>query len=146
MRLAGAAIIVSVAIGGCGPTRPPDNTKLFIRCLQRADGLRITSGKQLDRYPSADLQLGISAALDSVSYFTIESSAGRGDRRQALVFVDDPRAEPGSAPMAEATELLRRARHGRAHVRAVVLMPAAEDIEAPIDRCEDVAAPGQAVP
>src|SRR4051794_16295858 len=83
-----------------------------------AAGRVVRSPAQLQGFPSADLQLGVGAGLDSISYFTIDASTGGGDRRQALVFVDDPRAPLGGAPMPEPEELLRKARDGQARMRA----------------------------
>ena len=81
-----------------------------------------------------------------MSYFTIEVAARYGDQRRALVFVENPRDEPASVPLPEPAELLRRALHGEAGVRALVLMPRATDVDTPVGRCRELAAPGQATP
>jgi hypothetical protein len=145
MRLVAAVPVVCLLVAGCGLSRP-DHSKKFVGCLQRGGGRVITSGAQLKAFPTRDLQLGVGAGLDSISYYTIDASAGPGDVRQSLVFVDDPHAAPGSSPMPEPGVLLQRARHGTAGVRAIVAMPPGEDFDDPIEHCEDVAAPGEAFP
>jgi hypothetical protein len=145
VRFAGPALIVAVVLAGCGAQEPPDHTAMFVQCLQQRGGEVITAGAQLDGYPDEDVQQGVGAALESVSYFTIDAPV-RGERRRALVFVADLHGATPTSPMPEAAELLRRARRGTARVRALVLMPAAQDVEAPIGACEQLAAPGQAVP
>jgi hypothetical protein len=140
--------MVAVAAGlallaGCGGKHEPDNTALFVSCLQRG-GQRITEPTQLDRYPSGHVTLGVGASLPSVSYFSIEAATGEGHRRQALIFVESLRNEPPSGPSPEPTELLRRARDGETGVRALVLMPPSVDFETPLGQCEELAAPGQA--
>src|SRR5690349_19851965 len=112
MRRIGSAALACVLAAGCGS--PPDHTASFVACLQRGGGRVVQSPAQLRSFPSADLQLGIGAGMDSISYFTIDAATGGGDDRQALVFVDDPRAPLGTAPMPEPEELLRRARDGQA--------------------------------
>ena len=135
-----------VLLAGCGAKHEPDNTALFVRCLQQSGGQRITAPTQLDRYPSGRVELGVGASLPSVSYFSVEGATGRGHRRQALVFVDSPRDEPPSGPTPAPTELIRRARNGETGMRALVLMPPRADFETPLGQCEALAAPGQSFP
>jgi hypothetical protein len=135
-----------VLLAGCAK-HEPDNTALFVRCLQQSGGQRITAPTQLHRYPSGRVELGVGASLPSVSYLSVEAAApGRGHRRQALVFVDTPRDEPPSGPMPAPRELIRRARNGETGMRALVLMPPRTDLETPLGQCEELAAPGQSFP
>jgi hypothetical protein len=135
-----------MVLGGCAGKDAPDNTVLFIRCLEEEGGQQVTSPSHLAGYSSKGVEQGSGAALDSVSYSTIDVTVGNGDRRRALVFVDYVRDEPASVPLPEPAELLRRARHGATGMRALVLMPPATDFDAPITRCREMAAPGQATP
>jgi hypothetical protein len=96
VRFAGSAVVVAVVLAGCG-NEPPDHTAMFVRCLQDRGGEVIKAGAQLDGYPDADLQQGVGAALDSVSYFSIE--APRGDGRQSLVFVAELHGGTPTSPM-----------------------------------------------
>ena len=146
MRGLPAAVGWLIVLSGCAGQQAPDNTGLFVRCLKESGGRQISAPAQLAGYTPADARPGVGAALESVSYFTIEIGAGHGGRRRALVFVETPRDEPASVPLPEPAELLRRARNGEAAVRALVLMRRAKDVEAPIGRCRETAAPGQITP
>jgi hypothetical protein len=134
-----------VLVAGCGVDRAPDNSRVFVSCLQHAGGRVITQGSQLQGLPSTDVQLAAAVAFDSVSYASIDVESRTHARRQALVFVEDPRA-PSGVSDASPSELLRRARADRADVRTVVLLPPAADTEAQVGACEQAAAPNQTYP
>ena len=128
-------------VAGCGAGRQaPDNSRLFVGCLRHLGGQVITAGAQLNGYPSTDVQWAAAARFDTVSYASIDVALRAHYRRQALVFVSNPRAA-SEASYALPSELLRRARSGRARVRALVLLPPAKDTEAQIGPCEQAAAP-----
>ena len=138
--------LIVVVAAGCGVPDPPDNTALFIRCLQQAGGQRISAPEQLDALPSTDVQLAAAASLDSISYFALDVAAGPGEDRRALVFVEGLHDHQTPVPMAEPPALLDAARNGTSGVLALVLMPASSDAEEQVGRCDQRAAPGQTVP
>ena len=143
MRSVVCIAVAVAALAACGESRrAPDNTKLFVSCLQQRGGEVITEPGQLRGYPSTDVERVASVEFPSVSYDSIDVVApGDDSRRQALVFVEDVAARPAAMP--GPAELLRQARRGGARGRALILMPPAKDPEDQIGRCESRAAPGQ---
>jgi hypothetical protein len=140
-----SAALLAAIVAGCGD-QPEDHTPAFLRCLQAPGGQRVTAAAQLGDFPTRDLLQGSGASLDSISYYTIDGAAARGDARVALVFVEDPRDEVGTSPMPEPAVLLAHVRKGRADARDVVLMPALDDPETTIGDCSEQAAPGEIYP
>ena len=138
--------LIAFALSGCSeePPPPPDGTDAFVRCLQDRGGELVRDRSQLDRFPDEDVEQLAAAFLPSLAYYSVD--AQRGSRRQTLVFVEglhDTHENIGPVP---GPELLRRARAGRANVRALILLPPTRDPERPIMTCEERAAPGQSRP
>jgi len=140
-----SAAVACLAVSGCG-SAPADHTDVFLHCLQDQGGERVTSGAQLDDFPTKDLLQGSGASLDSISYYSIDAAADHGDARVALVFVEDPRDSKRTSPMPEPAALLAQAQQGRAQAREVVRMPALDDPETTVGGCSDKAAPGERYP
>ncbi len=136
-------VFLALFVGGCGEEPPEDRTPALIRCFVQHGGQRVTRVSQ--QFPSADPQYGTGFSLESISFDSIDVDAGGSDVRQALVFVYRPFVGHGHRSYS-ASEGLQRARRGDDEVVAMIVMPAVEEWDTPLNDCAEAVAREQIYP
>jgi hypothetical protein len=115
-----------------------------MRCFEQHGGVRVTRLSQLDRFPSSDPQYGTGFGLESISFDSLDVDTGRGDVRQALVFIRRPGTEGIRSHVA--SDGLRKARRGETDAIAMLVMPPSADYDRPLNDCAEKVASDQIYP